>query len=186
MEVYDIIITVIFFIDIIINFNRVYFDKNNNYVTSRKKIAKNYLKFWFWVDFVSFIPFSLFFHKLHALNQGLKFLKLTKVFNLIHLLRFIKILKKAFDKSLKRHTMRVYLTQRTGKEVFYMQILSNALAIHFIACLIYYIPMEFSSEKNWVLSRGLENKSILEKYLFSLHFVVETFITVGYGEVPIK
>lgn len=186
IKIYDILITCVFFIDIIINFNRVYFDKNNRYVTSRKKIAKRYLKLWFWIDLVAFLPFSLFFNHLHELNQSLKFLKLTKIFNLTHLIRVIKLIRKTYDKRLKQQLTRVYLSQKTGKEVFYTQIITNALAIHFMACLIYYIPVEFSNGENWVKTRELESRSVFEKYLFSLHFIVETFITVGYGEVPIK
>ena len=155
-------------------------------MTSRKKISIKYLKCWFWVDLFAFIPFSLFFKNLNNINQNLKFIKLAKVFNLIHLIRGIKLLKNACKQELKKRLSRIYLTQKTGKEIFYLQILWNILAIHLMSCLIYYIPVEFSPESNWVIRRELLNKSVFEKYLFSLHFVVETFITVGYGEVPIK
>lgn len=48
----------IFIIDIFINFFSVYKDDKEGYITNRWKIAKNYLKFWFWIDLVSCIDFE--------------------------------------------------------------------------------------------------------------------------------
>ena len=56
------IIDVIFIIDIIVSFNTSYFNKEkNNFTTDRKKIAKNYLKTWFFIDFIAVIDFEFIF-----------------------------------------------------------------------------------------------------------------------------
>jgi Ion transport protein len=49
----DMIFTVGFGIDMILNFITAYFDPKNGLVTSYKLIAKEYLKWWFWIDFVA-------------------------------------------------------------------------------------------------------------------------------------
>ena len=50
-------INIIFIIDILINFNTAFY-KKGNLVTSRKTIALNYLKFWFWLDLVASFPYD--------------------------------------------------------------------------------------------------------------------------------
>ena len=57
---------------------------------------------------------------------------------------------------------------------------------HCSACIFYSIPVYFNPENNWVKFRGLENNPVFEKYLYSLHWMIETMITVGYGENTFK
>jgi hypothetical protein len=55
----DIIIDSIFWIDMTFNFFTAYEDNNGVFVVNRYHITKNYLKNWFFVDFISSIPISL-------------------------------------------------------------------------------------------------------------------------------
>ena len=48
----------LFFVDIALTFNTTYYDKDGLLVPSRKTIAINYLKGWFWIDFFTSIPFQ--------------------------------------------------------------------------------------------------------------------------------
>ena len=48
----------IFFIDIIFTFRSAYFDRKDKLIDNLRKIAMSYLKFWFWLDFLSIIPIS--------------------------------------------------------------------------------------------------------------------------------
>ena len=49
---------VIFFVDIIFTIRSAYFDKKDKLIDSLRRIAISYVKFWFWLDFVSIIPIS--------------------------------------------------------------------------------------------------------------------------------
>jgi hyperpolarization activated cyclic nucleotide-gated potassium channel 2 len=49
-----------FLIDIGVNFNTAFY-KMGIYVTARCEIAKNYLKFWFWLDFIASFPYDWVF-----------------------------------------------------------------------------------------------------------------------------
>jgi hypothetical protein len=45
--------------DIIINFNTGIY-RNGILITKRWEIAKNYLKLWFWIDFIATVPLEEF------------------------------------------------------------------------------------------------------------------------------
>lgn len=180
----DTVLTFIFLFDIIISFFRVYTNDKYKLVTSKKKIAINYLKCWFWIDLIAFIPIYLIVNKMPSINQWMKVFKLTKVFNIVYLIRALKVIRNACQKE-TRSTFIGYQFFKTNNEVFYYQILTNIITLHFITCLAYSIPLNFSPEVNWIVLRQIQNRTTFEKYLFSLHWIVETFITVGYGETPI-
>ena len=58
--VLEIIVTIVFAIDIIVNFNTAYRDeKRDVMVTSRDAISMNYLSFWCPIDVITTIPFGL-------------------------------------------------------------------------------------------------------------------------------
>lgn len=184
--IYDIVITSIFFIDIVIGFNRVILDKNDNYITNRKIIAKKYLKGWFVIDFICFIPINLIFGWKTTFNHGLKLIKITRVFHLLRCLRLIKILKSLIVKSESKKINEKTLNLSTSKDNFYLQIFLNIFIIHLFTCMLYYIPVEFSPNHNWVKKRGILHLSNTHKYLATLHWVLQTFTTVGFGETPIE
>jgi hypothetical protein len=64
----DFIMDFMFLIDIIITFNKPYYDENNLLVTDRKMIANNYLASWFFIDLIMLTPFSYF--KYTSRNQA--------------------------------------------------------------------------------------------------------------------
>jgi hypothetical protein len=178
----EIFTTVIFIFDVLVHFNRSYLDKNKAYVVSRKEIAKKYLKFWFWIDFIACFPIQFIAGTLHPFNQQIKLLKMNKVFNLIRIFRVIEEMKQNLNEKKLNRLRKFFRYIKTGKEIFYMQLFVNIITIHNCACIVYYVPVTYSSKQNWVLARKIENRSEFEKYLFSLHWVIETFITVGFGE----
>jgi len=64
----DFIMDFMFLIDIIITFNKPYYDENNLLVTDRKMIANNYLASWFFMDLIMLTPMSYF--KYTSRNQA--------------------------------------------------------------------------------------------------------------------
>lgn len=61
-------VNLIFYLDIIVTFNTAFYAKGNLVweknniikISSRKKIAINYLKFWFWLDLLASFPYVEF------------------------------------------------------------------------------------------------------------------------------
>ena len=56
----EIIVDVMFVIDILINFRTTYVNKNDEVVSDPGKIAVHYLKGWFLIDLIAAIPFDFF------------------------------------------------------------------------------------------------------------------------------
>ncbi|CAH8629243.1 unnamed protein product [Schistosoma margrebowiei] len=65
----DILVDVMFIIDILINFRTTYVNKNDEVVSHPKRIAAHYIKGWFIIDLVAAIPFDLLFFRT-AGDQG--------------------------------------------------------------------------------------------------------------------
>lgn len=59
LNVVDVIVDVLFIIDIIITFRTTYVNHNDEVVTHPKLIAIHYIKGWFLIDMVAAIPFDL-------------------------------------------------------------------------------------------------------------------------------
>lgn len=59
LGVADVVVDVLFIVDIIINLRTTYVDRNDEVVTQPRRIAVHYLKGWFLIDLVAAIPFDL-------------------------------------------------------------------------------------------------------------------------------
>ncbi|OON23838.1 Ion channel [Opisthorchis viverrini] len=57
----EILVDIMFLVDILINFRTTYVNKNDEVVSHPRRIATHYLKGWFFVDLVAAIPFDLVF-----------------------------------------------------------------------------------------------------------------------------
>lgn len=61
LEIINLSVDILFIIDVAINFRTTYVQgRSVKVVCQPKKIARHYLKTWFFVDFLSAIPFELF------------------------------------------------------------------------------------------------------------------------------
>ena len=77
MAVIDLIVDVMFVIDIIINFRTTYVNKNDQIISHPGKIALHYFKGWFLIDVVAAIPFDLM-----LVGSQIKEVKVTTTFKL--------------------------------------------------------------------------------------------------------
>lgn len=186
-KVSEYVTTVIFILDILYNFNKAYMDSSGSLVVSRAKIACNYLKCWFWIDFLASFPFFLITSATEgSLTQGLKTAKILRVMNIVRLFRLAKLIKEFLPKLAENHSKKYFVKFKKNSERLVVHSFIVLIICHLFACIMYVLPVEFSPEENWVVLRGLENHPPMEKYLFSMHWMVETIITVGYGENTFK
>jgi uncharacterized membrane protein len=184
-QVSEVCTSLIFFFDILFHFNLSYRNSSGQFVVSRVQIAKNYLCCWFVLDVISCFPFYLFIQMgKHSLLHTIKTTKVMKYFKIIRILRFVKYMKHFFPTKLKNQNKRKFITFKSNFERMMTHLFAVAVIAHCSACLLYFLPMWSNPDKNWVILRNLQYKHEYEKYLFSLHFMVETMITVGYGENP--
>ena len=59
LQAIDLIVDIMFLIDILINFRTTYVNKNDEVVSHPGKIAVHYFKGWFLIDMIAAIPFDL-------------------------------------------------------------------------------------------------------------------------------
>ena len=98
-EVIDTSATIVFFADMALNF-RTAIRKNGILITDQKEIAKDYIKFWFWIDLAASMPIDSMFILPSATGQLNKLLRLVRIFKLLRLFRAQRILKR-FEEATK-------------------------------------------------------------------------------------
>lgn len=179
--------TTMFFFDILIHFNTSFRNSKNQLVVDRCKIAKHYLCCWFFLDVIACFPFYLFIHMgKHSILHTIKTTKIFKYFQIVRVLRFVKYVKYFFPRNLKSRNKRKYIVFKSNKERFLNHLFLMAIFIHCSACIFYIVPVLAHPTNNWVVLRHLDHKYEVEKYVFALHFMIETIMTVGYGEYPFQ
>lgn len=55
--IFEFVITLCFITDIVVAFNTGFYSRGS-LVMNRREIAKNYLKFWFWLDLMASFPYT--------------------------------------------------------------------------------------------------------------------------------
>ena len=186
-KVSEYLTTSIFFLDILYNFNRAYNNSKGKLIVSRSKIACNYLKTWFVIDLIASFPFFIFSNLgKESASFGLKTIKILRIMNIVRLFRLVKLIKEFFPKNMENKTKRYVVKFKKNMERLVVHSFLVFIICHLFACLFYSLPMTFSPDINWVVLRNLENKPEFEKYLFAMHWMIETIITVGYGENDIR
>ena len=189
-NILEFVVTGVYFLDILINFNKVVLlHKKKLLLTRRKDIAKHYLKGWFFIDLLAFFPFFLFTNDFQfGFTASIKALQLARFFNLLRLLRIVKTFKhlSANDSTLNKTISRRPARYRNSVGRLSSHLMMIMVFCHLFACVFYVVPLKYSPDKNWVIYRGLLEMDSFDKYLNSMHWMIETVITVGYGENNIR
>lgn len=184
-KVSEYVTTIFFFLDILYNFNKAYMNREGRLVVLRRRIACNYLKCWFWIDVVASFPFFLLTSTTSgSLSQGLKTTKILRIMNIVRLFRLAKLVKELFPRDTRKRSKKYFAKFKKNSERLVVHSFVVLIICHVFACAVYVLPKSFSPEQNWIEERGLLDRSSVEMYLFSMHWMVETIITVGYGENP--
>lgn len=157
--IFSVIVTGIFTLDIIINFNTAFY-KHGIIVKNRKEIIKNYMSGWFWTDFFATVPFELIF-------ISTPFFGLNRIFRVFKIIRLFKLarISQTFSRFRSKNII--------NPSIFRMMILMFwvIIASHFIAC-------------GWILLGQFEKSMTnYDIYLQSFYWTVTTLTTIGYGDI---
>ena len=134
-KVFDPLVDLSFLIDIILTFNLAYYIDNGEkreLITDKKRIAKNYLKSWFTLDFLSCLPLDyITSYGANGFFKITRVSKLQKLFKLLKIQRLLKLftVKKRIEKSYFSH----YSSKISSESVIFILVLL-ALFCHFSAC----------------------------------------------------
>jgi hypothetical protein len=127
------VVDVTFIVDMFITFMTPFVDPVLGiWVLSHLLIARNYLRFWFWIDFVSIIPFDLI--ALLIQDNNIKGIRLVRLLRLLKLFRIFR-LSRILQRWEQRMTMK-YSTLALLKFAFGMLMLA-----HWLSCLLALVPL---------------------------------------------
>ncbi|KAG8566666.1 hypothetical protein GDO81_013340 [Engystomops pustulosus] len=183
LDIVDLIVDIMFIVDIVINFRTTYVNTNDEVVSHPAKIAIHYFKGWFLIDMVAAIPFDLLIYRTGT-DETTTLIGLLKT---ARLLRLVRVARK-----LDRYS-------EYGAAVLFLLMCTFALIAHWLACIWYAIgnvERPYMEHKiGWLdnlanqigksyndtdLSSG---PSIKDKYVTALYFTFSSLTSVGFGNV---
>uniref|UniRef100_A0A8D2ZRJ0 Voltage-gated inwardly rectifying potassium channel KCNH2 n=1 Tax=Scophthalmus maximus TaxID=52904 RepID=A0A8D2ZRJ0_SCOMX len=172
LNVVDLIVDIMFIIDILINFRTTYVNTNDEVVSHPVRIAVHYFKGWFLIDMVAAIPFDLLIYR-----SGEETTTLIGLLKTARLLRLVRVARK-----LDRYS-------EYGAAVLFLLMCTFALIAHWLAC-IWYNEEWFNG---WLHTLGdqlgkhfndsVPGPSIKDKYVTALYFTFSSLTSVGFGNV---
>ncbi|XP_056155794.1 potassium voltage-gated channel subfamily H member 2 [Lampris incognitus] len=179
LTVVDLIVDIMFIIDILINFRTTYVNANDEVVSHPLRIAVHYFKGWFLIDMVAAIPFDLLIYR-----NGEETTTLIGLLKTARLLRLVRVARK-----LDRYS-------EYGAAVLFLLMCTFALIAHWLACIWYAIGnVERNGSIGWLHSLGDQlgkhynisnpgsGPSIKDKYVTALYFTFSSLTSVGFGNV---
>ncbi|XP_024616727.1 potassium voltage-gated channel subfamily H member 6 isoform X3 [Neophocaena asiaeorientalis asiaeorientalis] len=115
----DLIVDIMFVVDIVINFRTTYVNANDEVVSHPRRIAVHYFKGWFLIDMVAAIPFDLLIFRTGS-DETTTLIGLLKT---ARLLRLVRVARK-----LDRYS-------EYGAAVLFLLMCTFALIAHWLACI---------------------------------------------------
>ncbi|XP_029930433.1 potassium voltage-gated channel subfamily H member 7-like [Myripristis murdjan] len=190
LNVVDLIVDIMFIVDIIINFRTTYVNSNDEVVSQSARIAVHYFKGWFLIDMVAAIPFDLLIYRsgeevVRGGGEG----ETTTLIGLLKTARLLRLVRVA--RKLDRYS-------EYGAAVLFLLMCTFALIAHWLACIWYAIgnvERSTSAGIGWLDSLGDQlgkpyndsiggsGPSIRDKYVTALYFTFSSLTSVGFGNV---
>uniref|UniRef100_A0A672NX51 Potassium channel, voltage gated eag related subfamily H, member 7 n=1 Tax=Sinocyclocheilus grahami TaxID=75366 RepID=A0A672NX51_SINGR len=183
LNVVDLMVDIMFIVDILINFRTTYVNTNEEVVSHPAKIAVHYFKGWFFIDMVAAIPFDLL-----IFEGGSE--ETTTLIGLLKTARLLRLVRVA--RKLDRYS-------EYGAAVLMLLMCIFALIAHWLACIWYaignvekhYLDHTIGWLDNLAISIGKEyngtdlssGPSIKDKYVTALYFTFSSLTSVGFGNV---
>ncbi|XP_071318733.1 voltage-gated inwardly rectifying potassium channel KCNH6 [Trachinotus anak] len=181
LNVADLLVDVLFIVDIVINLRTTYVDQNDEVVTQPSRIAKHYIKGWFPIDLFAAIPFDLLIFRSGSDEMA----TLTSLLKTARLLRLVRVARK-----LDRYS-------EYGAAVLFLLMCTFVLIAHWLACIWYAIGFVERpyTETGWLDnlaeqlgkayndSDSTSGPSVKDKYVTALYFTLSSLTSVGFGNV---
>uniref|UniRef100_A0A1I8GN73 Cyclic nucleotide-binding domain-containing protein n=1 Tax=Macrostomum lignano TaxID=282301 RepID=A0A1I8GN73_9PLAT len=184
MNIIDILVDIMFIVDILINFRTTYVNKNDEVVSHPGRIAVHYFKGWFLIDLVAAIPFDLLLWGSDTSSDETT--TLIGLFKTARLLRLVRVARK-----LDRYS-------EYGAAVLLLLMASFALIAHWLACIWYAIgnlerphnlsigwlnSLALQTNQPYIKGNSTSGPTLRSKYITALYFTFSSLTSVGFGNV---
>ncbi|KAF4672364.1 hypothetical protein FOL46_009073 [Perkinsus olseni] len=170
----QLVLDAILLIDVLLQF-QTQFSENGALISSRKRIARRYLKSWLWPELLTSIPWGLFISKY---SRELSAIKLGRTLSLARLGNMTM-------------TIMAKVEYRVQSEIWWIILgvlkLVSALLVmcHWGACL-WWLVGKLSIEDHdisWITAMDMVDATRAQQYVAAMYFMTTTLTTVGYGDV---
>jgi hypothetical protein len=182
---FDLFMDGLFFLDIMFTMNTAAIDpKTDKLVVNRRKLVRQYLKLWFWIDIVSSIPFDMLANSLDVKSSSASAFKLVKILRLFRLLKLMRVFK---TDRIKERLERLNISPALVNVITLLGILIGAA--HVIACFWVFIARgdvlgsDWKTEHSWITYMDLQEEGPLRVYVCALYWTMATILTIGYGDI---
>ena len=180
VAIFGFFIDIALMVDVGVTFRTAIYDKYDPLylIVDSKEIARNYIKGWFLVEFLTSIP-------LDFILTGLGFIRLIRTVKIVKLIKLLRALRVLNSINTLKHNLK--LVGRTSVKIFRLTriVFDMMLCAHYIGCLWYFVGNE--SEKigqpNWLENRGIIDATLGVKYSSSLYWAIVTLFTTGFGDI---
>lgn len=167
----------IFVVDIFVNFNLAFYNEMDEIVCNRRDIARNYLKYMFWIDFIGVCPFYAI--ALACTGQLGQDSTLAQYLSLLRLLKLVRLHRVGQLFEILQYSTKVSLMSLTLIRNFGLALVWT----HTNACIMFFIARLYRHDEDdtWI-GGSVADLTAFERYVTSLYWSVVTFTTVGtYG-----
>jgi len=191
-EGFDVFVTVVFWIDLFLNFLFSFDLEDGTEVDDLLRIAKYYLFRHFIINLFACIPedFVTFLIEGGApnqINQGVRALRLQRMSRLARLMRLSRLAKL---KQQKRSGWYEWFEKQKGVRIINL-VFGLAWVVHILACGWYLCAaLHDIPEDTWVYRRSVDaqghslgESEPVDQWLHAMYFVLTVFTTVGFGDM---
>ena len=183
-------VDILFIIDVILNFFVEYYSKKDKLVKNHKKVINNYLRGWFFPDFLSALPLNMLYYYYCKYNPNricITYEKNNPTYYLVMLkcLKTIKIFKMPAN---KKNQFISRLTEKASNNPYVIEkidlgieLLLVIFGLHILSCIHIFIGRY--TYPGWIFANNFQNFSLPNLYIISVYYLIQTMTTVGYGDI---